>query len=787
MSTMLESFDTQMLDFQADPDYSMQVASSSDSWFQDEAIMEDDGHSPIQNTIEVDMEPYDEQHPEYEMADGSEPLEPDANDLVDVEVYDASRFQSPDASHDHEISALSESQTKPLSIAPDVNELSHTPYVTLETQNFAEPTSDVSYHDSSASHMPESSNEPEPVTSYTDTNVSSEETLLQGAQSTDHSEDGVLVAGGGDLHDSSVVTTEESLLTISVEPTLDRRTDVDDQQENTVEEENVRPPATDSSTEFPPDRTVNEADTQAVEYADPLKLDGSTGDPHEISEGVYIDPPPPVLVSISGALPISLFNSPSKSRLNSPFQSASDASDFVVLLGHLPTLYYETLSAVFESLRQEEYLGGFPDLLNGELLLDAYDLELTMSEANQIAQFQLAGSSVEVETSRAELGVSATDAAAAVEDTGAEPAEVSATEALEHGTYGNTGMHSSTPHFEYHTETYAGHYHVEEDNTQEDTVAPFADADNTEENDHPEAEVDDNTEKNDHPEAEVDDDTKKNDHPEAEVDNNTEKNDHSEAEVDDNEDNQDQSLEGNDHQQDGHDVHFDQLAQENNFDTTEASDESTQISSTLPLENSEYTGILLNDNETHGGWFEDEGIETSHLEAGLHKDFEESGSVLNPDNPTAEPELTTDMTQELYQASESSMTDVLPSALSTASVSDSLIDPVANQNKTSEVAEIPSYDPDGHWDDTLDGEGDWEEEEHGDDHDYEYAPEHDQEHEEEQEHGREHEQETASNLSSVTLSSKSSAKRSLYEAELEDYENEEPAPSSPGTWFLIVV
>src|ERR1700733_11508087 len=82
-TSMLESFDTQMLDYQSDLDFSMHV-SSTDSWFQDEAVMEDDGLPLHTDNGEVDMEPYDEGHKEYEMEDGSGHRENDSGHFFDV-------------------------------------------------------------------------------------------------------------------------------------------------------------------------------------------------------------------------------------------------------------------------------------------------------------------------------------------------------------------------------------------------------------------------------------------------------------------------------------------------------------------------------------------------------------------------------------------------------------------------------------------------------------------------------------------------------------------------------
>jgi hypothetical protein len=108
-------------------------------------------------------------------------------------------------------------------------------------------------------------------------------------------------------------------------------------------------------------------------------------DPHEISEGVYIDPPPAVFVSIgSSELPEHcLFNQPPTNRgSRSPSAEATGSKQEVysLLLQNRPTLYYEPLSCVFEALRQDDIIGKIPEALEGELVIDAYDLQLAISE-----------------------------------------------------------------------------------------------------------------------------------------------------------------------------------------------------------------------------------------------------------------------------------------------------------------------------------------------------------------------------------------------------------------------
>lgn len=109
-------------------------------------------------------------------------------------------------------------------------------------------------------------------------------------------------------------------------------------------------------------------------------------DPHEISEGVYIEPPPPVLLelpSISNQPVCSLFNAPSNlpsddTRVNVPNAEAS----YTILFQTRPTLYYETLNDFFDALREEVRIQSITEFADGEMVIDAYDLQLIISEDN---------------------------------------------------------------------------------------------------------------------------------------------------------------------------------------------------------------------------------------------------------------------------------------------------------------------------------------------------------------------------------------------------------------------
>lgn len=378
-AAMIEIYDAQMLDYHHDHDFSMQV-SSSDTWLQDEAVMEDDGQTENANIgIEVDMDPYEgEPNPEYEMEDGSVTLESHSIELEDVEVYDASRAHSPNIFNGHPLH--DGNLIDPVHHLPEVSEPMALPYSSMtESHNF-----DVSVSEST-------------TPAATSSTVQLTESHSDNFEPSHAAIDETAATPPGPEDQSEVLTQEPAALR-SEETPPEVREELAAPSYVTVDGSDSAP-STVSATES----DVAHNDTLAhlegqSEIHEPLSGQGepqpelessavSTGDPHEISEGVYIDPPPAVLLSLSTEIPpVCLFNVPSRSGLNTPRGNPNTLSgdtlehDYVVLLGHLPTLYYEPLSSVFEALREEEYLNSIPNLRNGELLLDAYDLELVVSE-----------------------------------------------------------------------------------------------------------------------------------------------------------------------------------------------------------------------------------------------------------------------------------------------------------------------------------------------------------------------------------------------------------------------
>ncbi|KNZ75300.1 hypothetical protein J132_03510 [Termitomyces sp. J132] len=782
MSTMLEAFDTQMVDFQTDPDYSMHL-SSSDHWFQEEATMD---HTPVQTTIEVDMEPYDEHHqPEYEMEDDLETLETTPNEIHDVEVYDASRFQSPDIPHDG--FSLVDSPGPP-AIATEDTEPANRVLSSPETQKLDDLTSHVQYHRSPSPRQPETS-----------ISLSSEEsTHFSEAipQTEDHFE-GVGLTVINDVHDSPNVVEESR---VEHEPEAeDTGESVEGENPETIEVHTNPEPSDDEVNQHvhtDPEPSGDDVNQDVEEYAGSHEF-GETSDPHEISEGVYIDPPPPVLISLfADDSYISLFNIPSKSRLDFNLQDESDYSDLVVLLGQLPTLYYEPLSSVFRALRQEEYLSSIPGLLSGELLLDAYDLELTMSEdytfAHELSlhdlnvlhdglnkpgplRLRLRTSQIMEPLSESEISSvnftteehtdvdhatraeafgkeSSVEEVVSGGDPQAEPRgtdTVTSTEtgapdaeSYQHEVEDGPAENQQDHEAEQETEAPEDHYDPEEEEyTSEESTASILETKNMEE-----------INSGDLPGPDTDKDA-------CQYDNDHENSDggldfHADS-------HQQKELE-----QTNTEGASTELIDEQHSDRGVELESSEQILHNVPVntqEQGEISDLMDHIFDIDHEELQDiEGSDVQHPdETDLHGDVEESGSVVaNSGERVVEPYLTNEASGEQNQAN-------------------SLVDAVlVNYEVTEDVLDVL----DDSWNDSLDGDGDWEVEEDDDT----------QGHKDEQscdgEHEHEHEHDSISNSSSVTLSSKSSFKRSLSEAELEEYGEEDLSPGSTGmsSRFLYV-
>ena len=394
MSTMLDAYDMQMLDYTNDLDIQMHP-SLSDQWCHDESKMEEDcpqtmkpeNQSQTQKTdghllmkiepflrdktdvnIEVDMESY-EANVEYEMLDDEERKASGA-EFLDVDVYDATNAHSPSmvdidtldlesrnlaTLENGDIAALSTS-CKDLPIT-----LPHLHHETLEPHFFlsnnGEGSSELQGESGPSgfdSHKNAELNLPASNIGTADGNVreASPRDILD-----DHGENlqpGDQLFGGEGVAPSGDASFESLYPTAAEAPAHEDSLHV--QVQSGAESHSPLPEISDPA-------------------RDPITPVKSSGDPHEISEGVYIDPPPPVLLSMAPAedFDFSFFNQATEWTRN-------DTSSPNVVLQQYPTLYYEPLSSVFEALRQDELAQAISNIIEAELILDAIDLELTIPE-----------------------------------------------------------------------------------------------------------------------------------------------------------------------------------------------------------------------------------------------------------------------------------------------------------------------------------------------------------------------------------------------------------------------
>ncbi|RPD65967.1 hypothetical protein L226DRAFT_184677 [Lentinus tigrinus ALCF2SS1-7] len=389
-TTMAEPFDAQMSDA-GDIDISMYpTMATSESWLTVEASMGDETSAMgtatfeyVQDGIEVEMGDDDEAITEYEMADGDG--YDGQEELQDVEVYDISQAASPRMFDNHGATDNQQFEdTEPMHIPSD------DPVPASEqVAPSVEPAMQVS-------DAGETCQQTEgPIVVVQDSSAVQQE---QDEAATAHAAvpeaqfaDGPSASSGGD--NLPVVQPLGTTPPASGVQHLLSPSEVADH----AAAESVSHPQPDPASSYEDDYqahlagdSADSADQQGRVYGS-VEFDAvatnESGDPHEISEGVYIDPPPPVLLSLPPSAEFgecSLFNLPASSVPQSPSSSSRPASSegLHLLLHDRPTLYYEPLSAVFAALREEQCIRSMPGFAEAELVLDAFDLQLCISEDN---------------------------------------------------------------------------------------------------------------------------------------------------------------------------------------------------------------------------------------------------------------------------------------------------------------------------------------------------------------------------------------------------------------------
>ncbi|ESK83466.1 proteophosphoglycan ppg4 [Moniliophthora roreri MCA 2997] len=427
MATVMEAYDAPMLDYQNDGD--VQMHPSHEPWFQDEAPMDDDhpedksqSHADYED-VEIEMENYieDVQNPEYEMTDeGADYPVVDADE--DVIVTDEQVNTAPNSSITPaadtglstsfvptESSVHGETGLEPGSFVAG----SDTVDTTASVLSSAVPTNEATHVETT---QPSTSAEPHPIQapaierslsthsrSSTDADeLAVVEATVHFGASPEHAEATRVDEGRGEP-----VEVSQNILDGAGDTAKAHDNDRDDAQpldhtENTVEVAEAQSSQTSLATETeellhrdgepePEDGVpvqAIESDPTSVgqaETASQAPEAASADDPYEISEGVFIEPPPGVLLSLLNVdhPDVCIFNQP-----NHPETSAAAATSqvYIVLLEDRPTLYYEPLSVLFDALRQNEFIANLYDLSQAELVLNAYDLQLTISEDNIFAR-----------------------------------------------------------------------------------------------------------------------------------------------------------------------------------------------------------------------------------------------------------------------------------------------------------------------------------------------------------------------------------------------------------------
>lgn len=410
----VDLYDTQMLDFQHDFDVPMNVMAPSE--FYPEASMDHDEAYGEDGSVEVDMEEYRADHLEYEMVD--ETGDVGASEPLDVEVYDVSLAHSP-------LPLLVSPPLQPsadLSIQPD-----HSDSAIPDIPEGAFPVTALNGHENEVSlghleHLVSDAPDSKLLSpQHTSADTGAEFTELaasstaeepsppfESSEGSTHHEGAISVGSG-----RAVELTEQTPLDVAsqqdplqgssqpdfdrgeqpeISVPLDESHDAHVYPETSAEEHQDQPSESDVlHTEAASYVIADEADgtgySAPVDAAQAEEVDNSLG--VSISEGVYIDPPPAVLLCVgSSAEPhFCLFNQPVReSRPGSPSsheRGSNAAAGYHLLLESSPTLYYEPLSTVFDAFRQDEgLLSQIPHHFEGELVLDAYDLQLHISEVS---------------------------------------------------------------------------------------------------------------------------------------------------------------------------------------------------------------------------------------------------------------------------------------------------------------------------------------------------------------------------------------------------------------------
>ncbi|KAF9052729.1 hypothetical protein BJ165DRAFT_1400142 [Panaeolus papilionaceus] len=407
MSAMLESYDMQMHDYPTDIDIQMHP-SSSDQWFHDEAKMEEDlphrtdpsmkadqydldkTDFPIEVEMDSSLDP-DAHVNEYEMLDGEFMHESGSTELVDVEVLDASLVHTPSVlpveMHNIEPTTAPQYSLHDVTIPSEPSSVSipqilpdNTPLTTLPaTADFKEDDLPRLEADSTSAKLPEPygisvaevpstpatiSHEPNPAISSTEQEADNHAESLPQENPTEET-----TLNSEELQQHQLQAWSTQTGEMPPNPTPHAEDAQPEASSELVETQSALQPEEEEEITYNDIPDSSHVQHDETEHAPPQ----STGDPHEISEGVFIEPPPPVIMSLP------------QTDLHVTFFTSSEGEvqeGTPVIFQHLPTLYYEPLPTVFEALRQESIIHNLPGVDEAELVMDILSLQLRISEDN---------------------------------------------------------------------------------------------------------------------------------------------------------------------------------------------------------------------------------------------------------------------------------------------------------------------------------------------------------------------------------------------------------------------
>lgn len=397
MSTLLEPFqvDTQM-DYSGDHDVAMHGAGSSDPWpFPGESItMDQDGNhdetasafTHRDESVEVDMADEEEyrDHPEYEMVDRDD-------ELLDVEVYDAAVDEPSPAATMHDAPQLSgiNSVDYMFESAPSLPDVaiaeahalaeSHTDPQSHNFDDLAAPVNGTfvaEYHATETDHEEAQDAPLEPSTVHSE--YSTEPSLLPTSEADAH-------AIQENVESEHIINAQADAMPPLNVSEHQHEEHAPEQAEQILEYQQVSDQDAHGEYSRPDSDAHTHADDQQIQQLQEIHEVQQTQETHErhkiqeqeitnpLEPGFGVDPSPPIHLSFS--FEDSEFMLEDVWLFNAPAEEHGE-----VLLQSHPLLYFATLDEVFAALRADEYTAQIPRLVDGEMVLEAHELQLSILE-----------------------------------------------------------------------------------------------------------------------------------------------------------------------------------------------------------------------------------------------------------------------------------------------------------------------------------------------------------------------------------------------------------------------